>query len=312
MAPGCRYPLRMPTGFIAGIDLGASNVRVVIANHDGEVEARRTFPLPPGSPEDVVFKIGRTVDELARGVWVGAKVDAIGIVLPGTVDPAAGVVASIANMPGWDRVELAKLIGTPRSVPVAMENDANAAAIGEGWLGAAKGLRDFAFVALGTGIGAGLVLDGRLHRGAHFLAGEIGFAPMTPQQLLAGGIEHALESAVGGRRIAAMAVDLLGTHAKPSDLFDAAYAGEERAVAWLSELQKYLSMAAAQIIALVDPQTIVFGGGVIHAQGERLLAPVRELAYRCTPTRTPIVVSTLGDDAQVLGAVKVALDLVLA
>jgi glucokinase len=302
----------MPAGFIAGVDLGASNVRVVITNQDGEVEARRSFRLPPGTPEDVVFRIGRTIDELARGVWVGAKVDAIGIVLPGTIDPDAGVVASIANMPGWDRVELAKLLGAPRGVPVAMENDANAAAIGEGWLGAAKGLRDFVFIALGTGIGAGLVLDGRLHRGAHLLAGEIAFFPMTPEQLRAGDWEHSLESVVGGRAASARAVELLGIGSKASDLFDAARAGEPHAASWLAETQEYLAMAVTDMIALLDPQTVVFGGGVVHAQGESLIAPVREKVHKCAPYRTPIVLSTLGEDAQVFGAVKLALDMVFA
>ncbi len=299
--------------FIAGIDLGATNVRVLITNEDGEIEARRAGPLPSGTPEDVLAKIGRTVDDLVRGVWVGAKVAAIGLALPGSIDPAAGAVASIANMPGWDDVPIGSLLGSARGpdksrVPVAMENDANAAAIGEGWLGAGMGLRDHVFIALGTGIGAGIVLDGRLHRGAHFLAGEIAFFPMTREQLRAGDWQHCLESVVGGRAAAAHAVASLGAHAKTADLFDAARAGDKPAQAWLAATQEYLAMAVVDIVSLLDPEAVVFGGGVVAAQGEWFLAPIRELIHGSAPRRTNILQSTLGEDAQALGAVKLALD----
>src|SRR5512135_1055277 len=173
----------MPQRFIAAVDVGASNVRVAIANPDGEIEARRAFPYPGGAPDEALAKVGRAIDELARGVWVGAKVAAIGVVLPGAVDPAAGVVSTPANLPGWGDVAIGDLLGKPRGVPVAVENDANAAALGERWLGAARGLDDFVFIALGTGIGAGVVLGGRLRRGAHFLAGEVAYFPMTRENL---------------------------------------------------------------------------------------------------------------------------------
>lgn len=296
----------MPAQFIAGVDLGASNVRVVIANEDGEVEARRAGPLPEGSPEEVLARIGRTVDELVRGVWVGNKVAAIGVALPGAVDPGSGTVASIANMPGWGDVPIARLLGEPRGVPVAIENDANAAAVGEGWLGAARGLANHVFIALGTGIGSGVVLGGRLHRGAHFLAGEVAFFPMTREQLRAGDWQHCLESVIGGRAAATRAGDLLGARATAADLFTAANAGDAAASSWLRETQEYLAMAVVDIVALLDPQAVIFGGGVVAAQGEAFVAPVRELVHRCTPLPTKIVLSALGEDAQVLGAIHLA------
>lgn len=298
----------MPAQFIAGVDLGATNVRVVIANEDGEIEARRAGPLPTGSPKEVLGRIGKTIDELVRGVWIGNKVAAIGVALPGAVEPGTGTAASIANMPGWDDVPIARLLGEPRGVPVAIENDANAAAIGEGWLGAAKGLTDYVFVALGTGIGSGIVLGGRLHRGAHLLAGELAFFPMTREQLRAGDWEHCLEGVVGGRAAARTALALVGEGARAADLFDAAKASAPAAVAWLGEIQEYLAMAVTDVIAMLDPQAVVFGGGVVAAQGEWFLAPVRDMVHRCTPLRTSIVLSELGEDAQVMGAIKLAQD----
>ena len=296
----------MPSQFTAGVDLGATNVRVVIANEDGEIEARRAGPLPPGSPENVLTKIGRTIDELVRGVWIGNKVAAIGVALPGAVDPAAGTVTSVANMPGWDDVPIARLLGEPRGVPVVVENDANAAAIGEGWLGAARGVDNHVFIALGTGIGSGMVLGGELHRGSHFLAGELAFFPMTREQLRAGDWHHCLESVVGGRAAALKAVALLGDRAKAADLFNEAKAGRPDAVAWLEEVQDFIAMAVVDIIAMLDPAAVVFGGGVVAAQGEQFLTPIRDMVHRCTPLRTKIVLSELGEDAQILGAIRLA------
>jgi len=296
----------MSARFIAGVDLGASNVRVVIAQADGEIEARRAGPLPSGPPADVLARIGSTIDELVRGVWVGNKVAAIGVAVPGAVQSGMGTVTSVANMPGWDDVPIAALLGEPRGVPVAIENDANAAAVGEGWLGAARGLADHVFVALGTGIGSGIVLGGRLHRGAHFLAGEVAFFPMTREQLRAGDWQHCLESVVGGRAAARKAGELLGRDAKASDLFAAAKAGETEAKAWLQETQEYLAMTVTDMIAMLDPQAVVFGGGVAMAQGEWFLAPIREMVHRCTPLRTKIVLSELGEDAQIMGAIRLA------
>jgi glucokinase len=294
--------------FIAAVDLGATNARVAIADADGEVHARRAMPAPTGPPEDALARIGRTVDDLARSIWTGARAAAIGVALPGAVDPARGVVSTPANLPGWGNVPVAALLRKGRDVPVAVENDANAAAVGERWLGAAKGTDDLVFVALGTGIGAGVVLDGRVHHGAHFLAGEVAFFPMTREQLRAPSWNNGLEAVVGGRAAAAMAVELLGEGAKAVELFDAAYAGHAGAAAWLCEVQEYLAMAVVSIAALLDPQTVVFGGGVAMAQGERLIGPVREMALSALPAKPDIVLSTLGEDAQLLGAVRLALD----
>ncbi len=299
----------MRSSFIAGVDIGATNVRVVITNEDGEIEARRHTPFTPDDPPDRVLRgIGRTIDDLARGVWVGASVGAIGVVLPGTVDPARGLIAKPANMPGWGDVHIAEALGEPRHVPVAVENDANAAAVGEGWLGAARGLTDFVFVALGTGIGTGLWLGGRLHRGAHFLAGEAAFFPMTREQLHAGDWQHNLEGIVGGRALDVRARELFGERSSAAELFDAANSGNADAAASIREAQEYLAMAIADIIALLDPPAVVVGGGVAIAQGEPFLAPVRDFAHKSTPVKTKIVLSELGKDAQILGAVKLAIE----
>jgi glucokinase len=293
--------------FIAGIDLGASNVRVVLCDEDGEVAARRDAPFGGGPPEPALQSMRRTIDDLARSIWASARVAAIGIALPGTVDPERGLVATPANLPGWGNVTLTDVLAAD-GIPVAAENDANAAAVGEGWLGAAREAKDYIFIALGTGIGAGLVLGGKLHHGAHLMAGEVAFAPMTREQLGTPGWDHNLEALVGGRAMAAKAKDLLGDRGTPAALFAAAWGGDERAVACVREMQEHLAMAIAAMCALADPQLVVVGGGVAAAQGERLVSPVRDMVQRVLPVRIPLVLSALGRDAQVLGAVRLALD----
>jgi len=294
--------------FIAGIDLGATNVRVAIANADGEIEARRSVPYPGGEPEGVLRLIGRTIDDLARGVWTSASAAAIGMALPGMVDPERGTVASAANLAGWGDVDIGDVLARPRGVPFAAENDANAAAVGERWLGAARGMRTFVFVALGTGIGSGVVIDGRLHHGAHLLGGEIAYFAMAAEHVRSPGWQHCLEGVAGGRAAAARAVELFGEGAKTSELFDAAASGHEAARAWVRETQELLAMAFTDIAALLDPEAIVMGGGMAMAQGEAFIAPIREMVAACTPAKTKVMLSTLGEDAQILGAIRLAAD----
>jgi glucokinase len=112
--------------------------------------------------------------------------------------------------------------------------------------------------------------------------------------------------------MARRAAELLGQGAKTSDLFDAAKAGDPAATVWLTETQEYVAMALADMAALLDPEAVVFGGGVAMAQGEWFLGPVRDLALRCVPGKPRIILSSLGEDAQIIGAVRLALDRVRA
>jgi len=298
--------------FIAGVDMGATNIRVAIANREGEIEARRSLPNPGGAPEHALRTIGRAIDDLVRGVWTSAAVSGIGMALPGMVDPERGTVASAANMPEWGDVDIGAELAKPRGVPFAADNDANAAAIGEGWRGAARGMRDFVFVALGTGIGAGVFIDGKLRRGAHLLAGEIAYFPMTPEHVRTPGWQHCLEGVAGGRAAEARAVELFGERSKAPELFEAAKSGHADAGSWVRETQELIAMALADIASLLDPEAIILGGGVAMAQGEPFVSPIRALVREGTPARTPVLLSTLGEDAQLLGAVRLALDRVEA
>lgn len=304
------HPAVAPTDFVAGVDLGATNLRLAIAGLDGEIAARRAGPVDVSRPpEAVISGIRRQVDEVLRTVWPGARLRAIGMGLPGIVDPANGTVASPANLPGWGSVPVARLLAGEDRVPVALENDANMAALGERWRGAAKEWRTFVFLALGTGIGAGVVVDGRLHRGARLFAGEVAYLatdhadvrePFDPQACL--------EGRAGGRAIGPRLASALGRRVTTEEAFALARRGDPRAVALIREVQEHLAVACVAIGALLDPDGIVVGGGM-SGQGEFLLGPVREMAHRKLPTKPPVVLSALGEDAQLVGALRAALDL---
>ena len=221
--------------FIAAVDIGATNIRVAIANADGEVEARRVTPFPGGTPEQVIERIGRTIDELARGVWVGAAAAAIGVVVPGSVDPESGVVSTAANLQGWGDVPIEALLGGPRGVPVAMENDANAAAVGERWLGAAKGLERLRVHRARHG-----------HRRRHLRRRQA--PPRRPlsrrrSRLLPDDAASSFGSRVGSTASRATSAAVRCRRRPPNcsastrrsaNLFDAAASGDERAAAWLA------------------------------------------------------------------------------
>lgn len=298
-----------PTDFVAGIDLGATNLRLAVATLDGAIVARRAGPVDLSRPPDVVVRdIRRQVDEVLRHVWPGARLRGIGMGLPGIVDPARGVVASPANLPGWGAVPVAELLSGDDRVPVAVENDANIAALGERWRGAARDWRTFAFVALGTGIGAGVVVDGRLHRGARLFAGEVAYLA-TERAHVRGPFDPAacLEGQAGGRAIGRRLTELLGREATAEEAFSLARQGDPRALELVREAQEHLAVALTAIAALLDPDGIVVGGGM-SSQGEFLLGPIREMVHRQIPTRPPIVLSELGEDAQLAGAIRAALD----
>ncbi len=298
-----------PTDFVAGVDLGATNLRIAVAGLDGEVVARRAGRVDLAQPPEVVLRgIRRDIDELLRSVWPGARLRAIGMGLPGIVDPASGTVASPANLPGWGAVPIARTLADDNGVPVAVENDANVAALGEQWKGAAQSWRTFAFVALGTGIGAGIVVDGRLHRGVRFFAGEVAYLP-TDRAHVRGPFDPdaGLEGEAGGRAIGRRLSRLLGRAVTTEEAFRLAREGEPHAVGVIREAQEHLAVALSAVAAILDPDGIVVGGGM-SKQGEFLLGPVREMVHRQVATKPPLVLSELGEDAQLFGAIRIALD----
>jgi glucokinase len=300
----------MTARYVAAVDLGGSRVRTAVAGEDGELLARGAEPMrSEASPEAVVQSVLASVESLVAEAGGRGPPLAIGVGVPGTVIPHEGKVIGAVNLPAWQMVSVAEVVGRRWPIPVALENDVNMAALGEGWRGAAKDMGTFVFVALGTGVGGGVIIDGRLHRGARGLGGEVCYSCLGREHLH---VDYqpagCLERLAGGPAIARRGSEAVGRPVSSEEVFELARQGDVAARRVVEETAEYLAVAFTNIAALLDPEAIVVGGG-IGQQGELLLAPVRELVHKHVPTRVPIVPSALGEDAQLYGAVRSALDL---
>jgi glucokinase len=230
---------------------------------------------------------------------------AVGVAVPGHVAADAGRVIAAGNLRGWADVPLRDLLGRKLGVPIWVDQDGNAAALGERWRGGAKEMDSFVFLTIGTGIGAGLMINGRLRRGFHNAAGEVGNFVMGREFLGQKEDQHGnLELLIGGRVLRERAREATGEELSAADALRRTE--DERLAPMVAEAIDWVAMAVIAIVALIDPEAIIFGGGTSEA-GEALIDPVRERVERELDARPALMRSVLGADAQLHGAVFGAL-----
>ncbi|ADB53407.1 ROK family transcriptional regulator [Conexibacter woesei] len=304
------YEPETRAGFVLGVDIGREFVRVAVADLAGVVVARRDARNGARSAASVV----RAVERLAREVvdaaglaWVDIVHTVVGS--PGTFDAASGRMLLAPNLPGWGRRGLVEDLRRVLSPSLAVENDANLAALGERSYGHGADADTFVFITLGTGVGMGIVLDGELYAGAHGMAGEIGFLPLSgdpgsPPDRVRGMVEDVL-SAEGVVR-SARELGMTGVETA-KEIFAAARRGDELALRTVEREGERLALIVAAVAAIVDPQLVVLGGG-IGTNFELLRGALERELERITPLRTRVVDTMLGEDAVVLGAIATGLD----
>jgi glucokinase len=304
-------------GSLVGVDIGSRMTRFALADLQGQVVARREERTRADSCEatiaQVVDGIERLVVESGREI---SKLFAVGIGAPGMTDVTTGRVISATNLAGWTDVPLRAIVETRFQAPTQVDNDANMAALGERWRGAASGRDGFVFLALGAGVGAGIVIGGRLHRGHHWYAGEISRMTLDYREWQVDfGERGYLESRIGAAAIPEWAHARAVLERTSRDdkaamrlIFDAARDGDRAAAKVVEELAVFLGTAVANIVAVLDPELVVFGGGLSHA-GTLLLEPVRRVVSQIVPNVPALEVSALGDDAQLMGAVCSAMEI---
>jgi glucokinase len=302
-------PLRSSGDVVLGVDIGGTKTALLAWEITTDaVVAEDTFPTPTKiGPEAMVDSLVAAVDTLLAGCGrERANLRGIGVAVPGLVDAEAGVVLTAGNLAGWSRVPLRELLEAQLQIPAVIEHDADAAALGERWHGAARNLENFAFVALGTGIGVGIVVNGQLYRGAHHAAGELGDLVVGREFLGQDrGGQGNLAQLIGGKTLRHRAKQATGDDLSSADVIS--HAEDDAALAAMAdEVDDYLAMAIIAIAALLDPEAIIVGGGTAEA-GEDLLDPVRERVAREVPTLPVIIASALGSEAQLYGAVFAAL-----
>jgi glucokinase len=304
-------------GCLIGVDIGSRTIRFALADLQGHLIHRRHERTRTEScaatVNQVLDGIEQTVAETGRSI---DKLFAIGIGAPGMTDVRTGRVISAVNLPGWTDVPLRELVESRFRAPAQVDNDANMAALGERWQGAARQANDFVFIALGAGVGAGVVIDGRLHRGHHWYAGEISRMTLDYREWHVNfGESGYLESRISAAAIpkwahARAVLERAGDsrEAAMRRIFDAAGHRDAEALAVVEELAVFLGSAVANIVAVLDPQLVVLGGGLSHA-GPLLLEPVTRVVSRIVPNVPHLAISALGDDAQLMGSLCSALEI---
>ena len=295
--------------------MGASHLRFVMASVDGQIleEARERVHSEVG-PSGVIAQIRDGMAKLIRNKSDLGTLRGIAIGVPGGVDPRTGKVVDANNVPGWREEDMGRELEEAFQVPVFLDNDANMAAIGEHWRGVAQGIDNFVFIALGTGIGAGIFVDGRICRGRNGFAGELFRMnlewPRWTEDFPDTGY---LETYVSGLGLAKQGRQLVanGNGVQPATLaderdaryvFEALHQGDAGARALIEQSFEMLGVAVANVVSVLDPELIVFNGGLVKGAPELLLETVDKVVRKLQPKAPNIALSTLGDKAQIWGA----------
>ncbi len=311
-----------------GVDLGGTNMRFGLVDENGRVHARkRGETRREEGPEKVIMRIRQGIRTLAdKAEKAGHSAVGAGVGVPGIISADEGVVRFSPNLPGWVDIALKARIESGLGMPVFVENDANAYAWGEAWSGAGMGAWSLVCITLGTGVGGGIIVNGRIWRGADGMAGEVGHITVEPGGLKCHcGNRGCLEQYASATAVATRAATLMSDgkqsslcelyHTDPLALTakaveEAAVKGDRLAKGVFEHAGKYLGLAAADLINLLNIDRIVIGGGMAGAWDlfiGALRKEVKERAFSIPAGRCKILPGTLGDDAGVLGAARLAL-----
>ena len=328
--PGPRARLlsfRGDSGHVLGIDIGANKVLAVVADLTGEVLGtvrRLTGARERQTANAILDLVGAATDDALATAGVDrSTLRAVGVGTPGVVDPVSGRVTLAPQLGGWEGIRLASLLQPAFPCSVLVDNEVHLSVLGERWRGSAQGIDDALYVQVGVGIGGGVLIGGDVYRGAGGAAGEIGYLPifdddggrdgLGPFEHAAGGTAFARL----GRRAAAAGespalLELAGGDLDAIDaevVFAAAARSDEAAKRIVDELLQRLARGIASAVTILNPSTVIVGGGVSRA-GERLREPLERLIADLVPVPPRVVLSSLGDESVALGAARLALQAV--
>ena len=308
------------SGLIFAADLGGTHLRAATVDRKGCIHSR----FKQNTPQDadataIVDAVVTAVHEFQNG---GAEISAVSLVVPGTVKVEEGAVVKAPNLPCLDGFRLAAALSSRLGLPALLENDANAAAVGEMWRGAAGGCKTIICLTLGTGVGGGIILDGKLWRGVDGAAAEIGHMCVDPFGGVACtcGSRGCLEVFASATAIVRMTREasprypdsvLQGREDLTAEtIFEAGKAGDELALEIFRRMGVYLGIGLANLINILNPEMIVIGGGVVNGWDlfeKHMHHEVEERAFPLLAARVKIVRAKCGDDAGLLGAARLAL-----
>ncbi len=312
---------------IAGIDIGGTKVSLILATVQGKILNSRTLKTRTGKVEArlCVSEMVRVLHEMLRESRAQKNLLGIGVGIPGPVNTEKGEVPWSPNLGGWEGIPLRRILNRQFSVPVFLDNDANAAGFGEKVFGAGKKIRDFVYMTVSTGIGGGLVLGGRIYRGASFCGGEIGHIPVVPDgNLCKCGKRGCLEAYASGTAIGNMARAKLESGRKSrlpkmvkslkdvtgETVTQAAFFGDVLSLEILREAGRYLGIGLAVVMNILNPEMIVLGGGVMKAGRniwKPMMASARKEAWPAAFKACRVLKTALGVHVGNLGAAALVL-----
>ncbi len=313
-----------------GIDFGGTFCKFVLL--DENYKAGEVFQLPTILDNGTDGLVGQMVAGARKAIEIakaaGDEVVAVGVGSPGPLSPSKGMIYALPNIPGIRDFHIREAIQSQVGIPAALENDANAAAFGEFLCGAGQGLSDMVMLTLGTGVGGGIIIGGKIHHGAHEVGAELGHIVVVPGGIDCGcGQTGCMERYCSARYLAENTVRRMEEGSASSlsailadkgeidakDINEARRAGDELAVEMWDEMTRFLALGCISICRILDPQRIVLAGGMVKA-GNDLLDPVKEhfkkLDWSMTKQVTEITIAALGSDAGAIGAAGVAWQMV--
>jgi glucokinase len=311
--------------YTIGIDLGGTSIKGGVCDEHGTLLAQDTIATEAQrGVEHVLARLAALINDLpARAALDSSEIAAVGVGAPGPLSQETGVVHNAPNLPGWVNIPLRQRLAAATGRPVVIENDANAAAFGEFIAGAGRNVSSLVMLTLGTGIGGGIVLDGRVWRGCDGAGAEIGHLVLVPggrpcpcgqqgcfeRYASANAVAERLVEAIQAGAPCRLKADVDAGHALDARDVLQATANDALARRIWDETCHYLALGCVSLERIISPERIVLAGGLINA-GEQLLAPVRSefqrLRWHLTPVCVEIVLATLGTDAGTIGAAALA------
>jgi len=305
---------------VIAVDLGGTNLRMAAVDRSGAVLFRTRRETPRGErAEKIVRAIVESAIECQKNCS-DFQVKAICAAVPATVSAERGLILKAPNLPALDDFQMAVALEKELGIKSILENDANAAAVGENWLGASKGFGNSIFVTLGTGVGGGIIINGKILRGMDGTAGEIGHICVEPLGVPCGcGSRGCLEQYSSATAIVRLAKDLESQYPQSNlkqrlrltayDVYQAGTQGDELALEVFRQMGFYLGVALGGLINVLNPETIIIGGGA--SAGWSLFLPhlqktICQKAYREPAQRAQVSIAALGEDAGIIGAARLA------
>jgi predicted NBD/HSP70 family sugar kinase len=295
---------------VIGVDVGREHVRAAVADLTGEIVARRDERTRAKSNATLIAQIGSIARDVAADAGLRwRQITVVGVGSPGVFGGDDHPLLA-HNLPGWERQGLLEAVRAELRTEVAFENDVNVAALGERWRGLGRGVDDFVYLHVGTGVGMGIVLRGELYRGASGAAGEVGFLPLAAPDPKdpANRRRGALEGAIGAKAVVEAARRAKVRRAMTAlAVFDAARNGDAAAQGVVDAIGARIGLAISAIVPVLDPSLVILGGG-IGRSADLLLPSIRRELEAVSPFRPRIEASPLGEEAELIGAVAFALE----